>query len=110
MQKSKLFAAVASMMGAAFGATTGSTPFYGGGNQRSRMIRDHKGAFAKCGSTKYIDHAKVRQLRMECAAHNEHLADLKQAGILSRAGNVKEGMLPAYNNFIAAQAKKINLA
>lgn len=80
------------------------------GNDANKYIKSPSGAWARAGSTKYIDHKKTLQARKECAAHNSILPSLRERGIVTRKGNVIEGRLADYNAAIATQVKKLNLA
>lgn len=72
------------------------------------MLKSIFGAWARTGSAMYIDPAKTRQARKECAAHNSILPSLRERGIVTRKGNVVEGRLADYNAAIAAQVKKFS--
>lgn len=80
------------------------------GNDASKYIKSSSGAWARTGSTLYIDHNKVLQARKECEAHNTLLPNLREAGILTRAGNVVQGRLADYRAAIASEVKRISLS
>lgn len=102
LKKHSLFGSVLAAIGLGSPATRGS--------DASKYIKSESGAWARAGSTKYINHKKVLQDRKECAAHNSILRELRSSGIVTSKGNVVEGRLADYNAAIAAQVKKFNLA
>lgn len=97
--KHSLFGSVLAAIGLGSPATRG--------NDASKYIKSPSGAWARTGSTKYIDHAKTLQARKECAAHNSLLPSLRERGIVTRKGNVVEGRLADYNAAIASAVKRI---
>lgn len=79
------------------------------GSDANKYIKSPSGAWARTGSTKYIDHKKVLQARKECAAHNKLLGSLKEYGIVSRKGNVKPGRMDDYIHMTAQAAKQVSI-